>query len=158
MSEMTNFLGIPVYGDITHGESRTAQRPLSDLEPLIRAVLDDAAIDSFGWTQYTPYFNDGDPCVFRVDETWVNTSGNGEDNFELWNHPTLSIWLWDPTQRTYVPVERDAETIESYNKVNALDEAIQSGAFNDVLLKAFGDHADITVRRTGITVNYYSHD
>jgi hypothetical protein len=22
------------------------------------------ALESFGWTQYTPYFNDGDECVF----------------------------------------------------------------------------------------------
>jgi hypothetical protein len=25
-------------------------------------------IDSVYWTQYTPYFNDGDPCYFRMNE------------------------------------------------------------------------------------------
>ena len=31
-------------------------------------------IDSFGWTQYTPYFNDGDTCEFGVhaDDPYVN--------------------------------------------------------------------------------------
>lgn len=46
----TSFLGIPVEGDITHGDKRTEQRPLSELEPLIRAVLGDDYIHSFGWT------------------------------------------------------------------------------------------------------------
>src|SRR4051812_33293152 len=31
-------------------------------------------LESFGWTQYTPFFNDGEPCVFSVhnDEPDVN--------------------------------------------------------------------------------------
>ena len=34
----TNFLGIPVAGDITRGDKRAPQKPLSELEPLMRAV------------------------------------------------------------------------------------------------------------------------
>lgn len=69
----TNFLGIPVDGDIRRGDSRTPQRPLSELEPLIRAVLADPTIHSFGWHQYTPYFNDGEPCVFSTGDVWIRT-------------------------------------------------------------------------------------
>lgn len=33
-------------------------------------------IESISWQQYTPYFNDGDPCVFRTyikyDNIWIN--------------------------------------------------------------------------------------
>lgn len=63
-----NFLGIPVTGDISHAERRTPQKPLEDLAPVMQAVLDDLTIVSFSWSQYTPYFNDGDPCVFRVND------------------------------------------------------------------------------------------
>ena len=76
-----NFLGIPVHGDITEGDRRAPQRPLSDLEPLIRAVLDDPYIHSFGWNQYTPYFNDGDACVFSVGSPWFRTV----DDLEEWH-------------------------------------------------------------------------
>ncbi len=42
--------------------------------------------------------------------------------------------------------------------MSALGDAIESEAFNDVLLDAFGDHAKVRFRRTGITVDSYSHD
>lgn len=40
----------------------------------------------------------------------------------------------------------------------ALDKAIESGAFDDVLIEAFGDHAEVTVKKDGISVEFYSHD
>lgn len=64
------FLGIPVEGDITKADKRTPQRPLEDLAPLMQAVLDDDGIAAFGWRQCTPYFNDGDPCVFSAYGVW----------------------------------------------------------------------------------------
>lgn len=69
----TNFLGIPVEGDITRGEKRANQRPIEELEVLIEALLADPVIHDFGWSQYTPYFNDGDPCVFKANSFWVRT-------------------------------------------------------------------------------------
>lgn len=45
-----------------------------------------------------------------------------------------------------------------YDRCMALYHAVDSGEFDDVLLEAFGDHAEITVRRTGIQVEYYAHD
>lgn len=75
-----NFLGIPIHGDINPGDKRARQRPLEELEPFIRAVLDDPYIHSFGWEQGTPYFNDGDPCVFSVGDLWFRTV----DDLEQW--------------------------------------------------------------------------
>lgn len=72
-SPSTNFLGIPIDGDIGRGEKRANQKPLTELEPLIRALLDDDGMVEFGWRQYTPYFNDGDACTFRVGEPWFRT-------------------------------------------------------------------------------------
>src|ERR1700674_1049946 len=39
------------------------------------------SIENISWTQYTPYFNDGDPCVFRVGAYDPNI--NGEDTWGL---------------------------------------------------------------------------
>ncbi len=75
MSHIT-FLGIPVEGDITYGAKRADQRPMSDLETLILALHVDPEIHDFGWTQSTPYFNDGDPCVFGADSFWVRTNAD----------------------------------------------------------------------------------
>jgi hypothetical protein len=216
MTVTHNFLGIPIDGDITRGDKRVPQRPLSELEPLIRAVLDDPTMHSFGWTQYTPYFNDGEPCVFGVNEPWFRTvedvekadrsariqkrnagiaamrvavdagtlhpdvlaraeedaaaededdDPDYEDRDELtvgysYGHPTLGkrerTFNFDTRHYdvgAYVGPDEDR-----YDRVFALSLALAGGAFEDVLLDAFGDHAEVTVTRDGITVREYSHD
>lgn len=156
----TNFLGIPVEGDINKGESRVPQRPLSELEPLLRAVVDDDGIAAFGWTQYTPYFMDGDPCVFGINELWFKTLEDKEDednyHFDLSGHPTLGDRVYDYVKSEYTGYKGpdEARFMRCFN----LSNAIGSGAWDDVLLEAFGDHAEVTVKRSGITVKFYSHD
>lgn len=171
MSTYTNFLGIPVEGDIARGDKRVPQRPLSDLEPLMRAVLDDPTMKAFGWTQYTPYFNDGEPCVFGVGGPWFLTVNDPdpdgmEDMYEFQigysGHPSLgkrdSRWEGDWPNRREVPLEYEGPDVERFDRVKALSDAIERGEFDDVLLEAFGDHASIRVTAAGITVDSYSHD
>lgn len=179
----TNFLGIPVEGDITKTEVRPAQRPLPEFEPLVRALLDDPTIVEFGWSQYTPYFNDGDPCVFSANGLWVRTVADGapkthdddedEDSYDdeepdedklsvVYGHPTLgkTEWRW---------LHIDGRTIRQFHsyigpdqarmeRCVELDQAIQGGAFDDVLIGSFGDHAKILVKKTNIIVEFYDHD
>jgi hypothetical protein len=173
MSKHANFLGIPVEGDITKGDKRVPQKPLSELEPLMRAVLDDPTMKAFGWAQYTPYFNDGEPCVFSVGSPWFLTVNDPdpdeiEDHYDFEigysGHPTLGKqdyeWDnprdWENRRKVYGPYEGSHRA--SFMACNALADAIDSGAFEDVLLEAFGDHAQVTVRPSGITVDSYSHD
>lgn len=178
----TNFLGIPVEGDITKPDRRTPQRPLAELEPLIQAVLADDTIDSFGWTQYTPYFNDGEPCTFSVGEPWFRTTADAkpaqdpdsddydpdededeDDSYSVGygNHPTLGKRDYDYVgsrgrERVYRGYEGPDEA--RHDRCLALHTAIDSGAYDDVLLEAFGDHARITIRKDKIVVDEYSHD
>jgi hypothetical protein len=180
----TNFLGIPVEGDIDKGSKKTPQKPLAELEPLMRAVLADDYIDSFGWTQYTPYFNDGDACVFGVGEPWFRTMddvkgkpASGDEDDEYYDeddddsftlgytaHPTLGKQDyeydnprdWENRRKVYGRYEGNRQS--SFTVCADLADAINSGAFEDVLLEAFGDHAKVKVRATGITVDTYEHD
>ena len=36
-------------------------------------------IESFGWNQYTPYFNDGETCFFSVNTDWIYINGDPAD-------------------------------------------------------------------------------
>jgi hypothetical protein len=45
-----------------------------------------------------------------------------------------------------------------YERCRELSDAIESGAFNNVLLDAFGDHAEIRVTRKAIEIGFYDHD
>lgn len=157
-----NFLGIPVEGDIYSADRRTAQKPLGELTPLFQAVLDDENVVEFGWGQYTPYFNDGDPCVFSAYGVWVRTTQDAEDAEDddldpTWCHPTLSAEVWGTESRIPNP-NRPAWAEQTFARTAALSNAIESGAFDDVLLEQFGDHAKINVNRERIEVDFYSHE
>ncbi|MEU5426907.1 hypothetical protein AB0H73_15065 [Streptomyces olivoreticuli] len=164
-----NFLGIPVQGDITPGATRVEQKPIEDLQPTLQAVLDDPTIVEFGWQQYTPYFNDGEPCTFGVNGTWVRTTDDEdaeEDELEMWGHRSLGKttggeWADDPDRpgRSKRIGERYEGPDEArYRRCKELEAAVEGGAFERVLLEAFGDHAQVTVRRGGIEVEFFSHD
>jgi hypothetical protein len=166
-SSRRSFLGVPVEGDVPPGEQRPVQRPLSDLEPLLRAILADDGIVSFGWTQYTPYFADGERCVFGVNEPWFRTTADAPpedvgdeseaDTHRLSYHPTLAAERYDRASGSFVSVERDAETVRRWSRCQALAEALATGGFDDVLLDAFGDHAHVRISRSGIVVDEYEH-
>lgn len=169
MTTDTNFLGMPVSGDITQGSSRVDQKPIEELAPLFQALLDDPAIVEFGWRQYTPYFNDGDTCEFGVQGLWVKTvdDAHAEDNEDYYvsdldidYHRSLGKTkaVWDEAERKILDWVYEGPDEDRYNRCQALDRALQSGAFENELLKHFGDHALITVRDNGIEVEFYSHD
>lgn len=159
----TNFLGIPVDGDIVRHGDRKTQRPLEEFAPILQAMLDDDGVIEFGWRQYTPYFNDGEPCVFSTHSVWVRTLADEhvEDLYDLevdYNHPSIGERpvTWKGNQREYGAYEGPDEA--RYDRCLTLHAAVDGGEFYDVLLAAFGDHAEITVRRDGIKVEFYDHD
>ncbi|MEU5166816.1 hypothetical protein [Streptomyces mutomycini] len=170
-----NFLGMPVSGDISQGSSRVDQKPIEELAPLFQALVDDPTIVEFGWRQYTPYFNDGDTCEFSVYGTWVRTTAEAEgyvdedgdeyDNSSHYGldvdyHPSLGTIESDWNKETYKHENKRyvGPDENRYNRCQELDGALQSGAFDNVLLKTFGDHALVTVRKDSIEVEYYDHD
>lgn len=176
MTQTTSFLGIPVVGDIIHRDPKDQQRPLEEFAPLLQAVLDDPTIVEVGWTQYTPHFNDGDPCEFRVRGTWFRTAENAaasasedaddedgdDDTWQLSLSSNESLgnrrrtWNRETGSHEYSAYVGPDEA--RYDRCVALDDALGSGAFDEVLLAAFGDHAEITVKKDGIQIDFYNHD
>lgn len=169
MTNKRNFLGIPVQGDITPGATRVEQKPIEELQPILQAVLDDPTIVEFGWRQYTPYFNDGDPCEFSAHGTWVRTTADedaDEDELEMWGHRSLGkvsgSFVENPDNpsgsKVWQTTPYEGPDEARYHRCKDLEKAIEGGTFEVVLLEAFGDHANITVRRDGIEVEFYDHD
>lgn len=156
-----SFLGIPVDGDIIRHEGR-AQRPLEELRPILRAVLDEELITEFGWRQYTPYFNDGDPCVFGVSGTWFHTVDNDADtdleDLTLGYNLSVANRRWNDRALKWDEVVLAPNKAALHAKCRTLEAAVEGGEFYNVLLEAFGDHAQVTVQRNGITVGFYEHD
>lgn len=109
-------------------------------------------LTSFGWRQYTPYFNDGDECRFsaHVDEPDVNGVGGYEvDSGEDWD-------------RTALKMVRNRQPSLEYTLQGPVADFLGRFAADDP--KAiFGDHVKVTVTRrpdgtVETDVTDYDHD
>lgn len=116
------------------------------LRPLLEGFLKDhPSIEALKWRQYTPYFNDGNECTFRVDELYVKSVDGDEDDGDYGDG---FITLYSP-EETGVP-------LLSAEAVIALGSALSAN--EEACLAAFGDHVEVIVTRDGIEVEEYSHD
>lgn len=129
-------------------EEQAREQAKNILAPgLQQFMTDHPEIEAIRWEQYTPYFNDGDPCEFSVGEIHYKLAsgdeeaGDEEDGFEY-----LS---------SYGKPEGFAEQ-PWYKALEELGSAL-SGS-EDELLAAFGDHVRVIVTKDGVDVEEYEHD
>lgn len=95
-------------------------------------------LDSFGWRQYTPYFNDGDECVFGVHCDDLDLVIAGEEHESIYCHGAIENRADEIAQKLYA-------------FVSAFDD--------DTMKHMFGDHVQIVVKRDGtINVDNYEHE
>ena len=92
-------------------------------------------IKSISWTQYTPYFNDGEECVFSVHTDWMDVNEDdyyNRDGIEGWNKAEEAIITEMKTILASIPEEFYKEL--------------------------FGDHVKVTLSKEGIVVDEYDHE
>lgn len=108
-----------------------------------------------GWTQYTPYFNDGDACTFRLGESYALVDSNSEEAQDSYEEFTETI---DGVKCV------DARSCFPAPKYDPTPMAIALGKFwhnvaeNDVFLAVFGDHTRVVATRKGFEVEEYDHE
>jgi hypothetical protein len=122
-------------------------------------------IHAVRWSQYTPYFNDGDACYFGLGEFWLgiteeqshNLSPDEEFEDSLEENgvsyvSSFSKYDYKTGAISYLS-ERHKEL---ENALKNVEETCHS--LEDLLKEAFGDHVKITVTRKKIEVEDYDHD
>lgn len=115
-------------------------------QPLFRAqaaALFEAnpKLKSFGWHQYTPYFNDGDTCEFSVNRWDVDICGLNPDETDS-DEFAEETGMSQEEAKSFVPQVK--KFMEQFDDCD--------------MEKAFGDHARVTIDREGITIDSYDHD
>jgi hypothetical protein len=110
-------------------------------------------VDSVTWTQYTPYFNDGDTCYFRVNEAYLVSESLAEefpDSVEDYlEENALYVFSWRAENEPENDMTRASSALEEVWK------EIPESVFETV----FGDHVQVTIRRDGtVEVDEYNHD
>lgn len=96
-------------------------------------------LEAVHWSQYTPYFNDGEPCTFGLNQVYYklrgqDTGGDDDNGFE------------------YIPYGDRGQT----GLTMAL-RAFANSRDEDIYKECFGDHVEVTATRDGIEVAEYDH-
>lgn len=108
------------------------------------------SIYSISWKQYTPYFNDGDPCYFRVGEWDVEWAEEDEDE-ESEEDDSVDDESEDDESDDEEATDDQAKALEDIENLFAsLDD--------DILESVLGDHITVEVTAEGISVDEYDHD
>jgi hypothetical protein len=144
-------------------------------------------VQALVWTQYTPYFNDGDECIFSVNEPYFVVEGFDPENLEdpygyedeaysTLKIPNRSNWDEDiENDRNYLKNRPDDNWAQDYYPkcIAALEEAkinfpgydVKIKAFanllnenEDMLREVYGDHSAVYLTPGEVIVEKYSHD
>lgn len=114
---------------------------------------------SFSWEQYTPYFNDGDECVFSARVDYPGIQFGDEAERESYDSPEndyipdgteiVEGWNGRKAERTKykkVPIVYEGDVLA---KRNAAEDVMKflAGFDNDVLKSMFGDHTAVIVSK-----------
>lgn len=181
--------------------ARAARLAMAEAQKVMGESMKDAIVLGLGdifekypflggvtWTQYTPYFNDGDACVFTAHTDYPTCLTVGDVSNEDFDEDETEFYRlaneWDYqevpgtdyrtpwSQRTVkVPnADHDPAYVACEKEVVSFFEALRDGdsrSYNDptpstfdmALLRAFGDHVRVTILRDGtLDGEYYDHE
>ena len=102
-------------------------------------------LESFGWNQYTPYFDDGDTCTFSAGEVNMINGNQEYGDDDWWAENVSSGWGKD---------KKTGPLYEAWEKAADLVASCPS----ELLEMTFGDHVSVIVSRNGIETEDYDHD
>jgi hypothetical protein len=108
-------------------------------------------IGAIRWQQYTPYFNDGDPCSFSVGEFEFQFAEDAEfDPKAYYYNDGIDE---DSPWESWVSGSRhdNCPAVEAVSSLECLMD-------EDILEAVFGDHVEIVASREGFEVEEYDHD
>jgi len=133
------------------------------------------------WTQYTPYFNDGDACTFSINELTFKASGmnlkpdvnkelgqllvDDDDIDDVHGYSIDNVikrvigYEWGAQKREIVigtkrlPTPTESSLLSDTHDLNALVQEL-----GETMKDIFGDHALVTATIEGFEVKEYEHD
>lgn len=152
-----------IKADLQKAEKSAAKEIMGLLKDL---MVQNPLIDGIRWTQYTPHFNDGEECVFSVNEaefkfnlgapSKLEDENENDGGYEGW----YSDWDIDDeffekradifNHQEIKEVKKAVKHIqEVHSKLINMDSQMQS---------MFGDGVQVTVTSSGVETEEYDHD
>jgi hypothetical protein len=109
-------------------------------------------VQAVRWKQYTPYFNDGEPCHFncQAGDCSISFGALKEDEDSDEYDDEDSTFTSSYNSQNYKVPAREAIFAAFGEALGAIED--------DIYLAVFRDHVTVTADRNGFTVEEYEHD
>jgi hypothetical protein len=156
----------------------------ADLQQEFAILSDQIGVKAVAWTQYTPYFNDGDACEFSVNgkqfsfvtldeyDALLNKcrlEDNLYDNYTDVVSPdgklvTFEAWEIYPLEEATSDYQKEKAqklytTIGADNAVKLIKFTQLINSIDDsIYLELFGDHVSVIMTPTETIIDEYDHD
>lgn len=132
----------------------------------------DPELKKIRWVQYTPYFNDGEPCVFSIGEPEFNFGEESDDDeYDGYSYGEAEGWTtawgmeWKARQHHGID-HKEFNALSDEQKAELLGPRTNlmrqiEGDLNTnekVFEMVFNDHVQVTATPDGFEVEEYYHD
>lgn len=153
---------------------------LKDADPndILRARVQDVfnrfpVVESVGWVQYVPYFNDGDPCTWTVYGPGFNirteeeVEATGEDYYpseeiDIWGFEYAFGKNYDNNDPYYANIRARYPGVTQEMALRLLEALKEVGSWvlrSESYLNGLFGHSSVIMRRDGtVSVEEYAHD
>lgn len=121
-------------------------------------------VKAVAWTQYAPYFNDGEPCTFSVNDPSLIMRTKGDEaklTGEQCDNPDEEIDIEDVDCDTGVErysIKKTAKNKALVSDFEVLGAAICADSLEDMMAAVFNDDCQVVATADGFDVREYSHD
>ena len=130
-----------------------------------KEILDNTRVAGFGWTQYTPYFNDGDPCEFgiSIDEPYLKLGNEWAHSYDITEYgrdEQGKVIRYDDGNKFIRDEYKAFITMEELNEILDKINTFASDALCpfEKQAQALLGEGKVLVTKEGIEVEDYDHD
>lgn len=145
--------------ELNAAKKKMQEELAAQMEPLFQEFFkNNPKIAKIAWTQYTPHFNDGEPCVFNVHDRYFVPTKCVEDDEDCEYQEYPSLWSAFGFHDYDIKDFKEAGlTGEEIKKVEAFGKFLHNIP-DDIYEGIYGDGVEIIATAEGVEVNEYDHD
>lgn len=155
--------------DFEKQQSEFQEKVKAEIGGLFKQVFEEIpSLTQISWTQYAPYFNDGDECTFNVHtpsfctKAYTEALAQEHDEYELedmhYEEIGVSFWSSYESDWTRSEVKKAGLTPDEAKTLIELSNIITSSTMEPIMRSAFGEHVLVKVTAEQIEVEEYEHD
>lgn len=134
--------------DINEAKAAFKEKGKEALKQSFKEFFDaNPEVTSIGWTQYAPYFNDGEPCEFAVHEFVFSTAPIYHED-----------WDMESVCKEWSDFMEDNDFLSDSPAAVKFSDDVLTQIPDEIFRDLFGSDSMVVVTRDGISTEYYDHD